>query len=205
MIAFRHKVAPIAAQNLKCRPKIPSGPRPLPQVQSMSFIRPELKQKIWRWREAMFGAFLAVCGMLWAVSQQGILAAVGTSLAIVGALLIFAGIQRTRFRVGKGGPGVVHVDERQVTYYGPLDGGSVSIDALVSVELEPRSKPAAEWVLTEAGGQPLHIPSNAENAEALFDVFATLEGIRTENMLTQLRSNPENRVKIWDSGQRRLH
>ncbi len=174
-------------------------------VQSMSFIRPELKQKIWRWREAMFGAFLAFCGMLWAVSQQGVLAAVGTSLAIVGALLVFAGIQRTRFRVGQNGPGIVHVDERQVTYYGPLDGGSVSIDALVSVELEPRSKPAAEWVLTEAGGQPLHIPTNASNAEALFDVFATLDGIRTENMLSQLRNHPEDRVKIWDSGQRRLH
>jgi len=171
----------------------------------MSFIRPELKQAFWRWRETLLGLFLAGCGMLWAVTQHGILAAVGTSLAIVGALVIFAGIQRTRFRVGAGGPGVVHIDERQVTYYGPLDGGSVSIDALASVELEPRSKPAASWVLTEQGGQPLHIPTNAENAEALFDVFAALDGIRTENMLTQLRANPAHRVRIWDDSQRRLH
>ncbi|MDJ0826398.1 MAG: hypothetical protein QNJ16_12910 [Rhodobacter sp.] len=170
----------------------------------MSFVRPEVKQKIWRWREALFGVFMAGCGMIWAVTQQGVLAAVGTSLAIVGALIIFAGIQRTRFRVGAGGPGVVHVDERMVTYYGPLDGGSVSIDALASVELEPRSKPA-EWILTEAGGQPLHIPTNAENAEQLFDVFAALQGIKTENMLTQLRSNPAERVSIWHSSQRQLH
>lgn len=169
------------------------------------FIRPELRQKFWRWREAMFGLFMAGCGMYWAVAKQGVLAAVGTSLAIVGALIIFAGIQRTRFRVGRGGPGVVLVDERQVTYYGPLDGGSVSIDALESVALEPRSKPAAEWVLTEKGGQPLNIPTNAENAEALFDVFAALEGIRTENMLTQLRSHPERRVTIWNQPPRQLH
>ncbi|MDJ0627877.1 MAG: hypothetical protein QNJ44_06420 [Rhodobacter sp.] len=171
----------------------------------MSFIRPELKQAIWRWRETLLGLFLASCGMLWAVTQQGILAAIGTSLAIVGALLIFAGIQRTRFRVGAGGPGVVQVDERMVIYYGPFEGGSVSIDALEKVELEPRTKPAAEWVLTETGGQALHIPTNAMNAEILFDVFAALDGIKTENMLTQLRSNPGERVKIWDTGQRRLH
>ena len=171
----------------------------------MSFIRPEVLGGIWRWREALFGLFLAACGMFWAVSQQGVLAAIGTSLAIVGALIIFAGIQRTRFRVGAGGPGVVQVHERLVTYYGPLEGGSVSIDALVSVELEPKAKPAAEWVLTESGGTPLHIPTNAENAEILFDVFASLDGIRTENMLTQLRSNPGERVTIWNNSQRRLH
>ena len=171
----------------------------------MSFIRPEIKQQLWRWREALVGAFLALCGMFWAISQQGILAAVGTSLAIVGALIIFAGIQRTRFRVGAGGPGVVHVDERMVTYYGPLDGGSVSIDALEAVELEPKSKPAAEWVLTEVGGQPLHIPTNAANAEQLFDVFASLEGIRTENMLAKLHANLNDRVTIWSHEQRRLH
>ncbi len=169
------------------------------------FIRPELRQKFWRWREAIIGTLISCFGMIWAVSQQGILAAVGTSLAIVGALVIFAGIQRTRFRVGRGGPGVVQLDERQVTYYGPLDGGSVSIDALQSVALEPRAKPAAEWVLTEVGGQPLHIPVNAENAEVLFDVFAALEGIRTENMLTQLRDNPAERVTIWHQPQRQLH
>ena len=171
----------------------------------MSFIHSKIKQQLWRWREALVGACLALCGMFWAISQQGILAAVGTSLAIVGALIIFAGIQRTRFRVGAGGPGVVHVDERMVTYYGPLDGGSVSIDALEAVELEPKSKPAAEWVLTEVGGQPLHIPTNAANAEQLFDVFASLEGIRTENMLAKLHANPNDRVTIWSHEQRRLH
>ncbi len=169
-----------------------------------SFIRPEILNGIWRWREALFGAFMAACGMVWAVTQQGVLAAIGTSIAIVGALIIFAGIQRTRFCVGSGGPGVVQVHERLVTYYGPHDGGSVSIDALQSVELNPTTKPAT-WVLTEVGGQPLSIPTNAENAELLFDVFAALDGIRTENMLAKLRANPVEPVTIWNHGQRRLH
>ncbi len=172
----------------------------------MSFIRPEVAKYIWRWREALLGGFLAACGMIWAVTMHGILAAVGTSLAIVGALIIFAGIQRTRFRIGAGGPGVVQVVERMVTYYGPVEGGSVSIDALEKVELDPAGKPVAEWVLTEVGSvQPLRIPTNAENAEALFDVFAALDGIRTENMLAKLRAEPGQQVTIWHESQRRIH
>lgn len=170
----------------------------------MSFIRPEVWNGIWRWREALFGVFLACCGMFWAVGQQGTLAAIGTSIAIVGALIIFAGIQRTRFRVGTGGPGIVQVHERLVTYYGPFDGGSVSIDALESVQLDPTVKPA-EWILHEVGGQPLSIPTSAENAEILFDVFSTLDGIKTENMLAKLRSQPGEPVLIWHQTQRRLH
>lgn len=171
----------------------------------MNFVRPELKQRIWRWREVLVGMFVASCGMLWAVTQNGILAALGTSLAIVGAVVVFAGFQRTRFRVGSGGPGVVQITERQVTYYGPFDGGAVSIDALGSVELDPSARPHPVWILSEIGGMTLHIPTHAENAEALFDVFSTLEGIRTENMLAQLRSNPGKRVRVWGKDQRRLH
>ena len=174
------------------------------RFREMSFIRPEIVNGFWRWREAIFGGALASIGMYWAVGQQGIMAAVGTSLAIVGALLVFAGIQRTRFRVGTDGPGVVQVHERLVIYYGPLEGGTISVDALDSVALDPANKPAT-WVLTESSGQTLHIPTNAENAELLFDVFASLEGIKTENMLSELRSSPSEKVMIWPHTQRRLH
>jgi len=171
----------------------------------MSFIRPELQRAVWRWREALVGVLVATSGIYMVAARGGFLAVLGAVLFILGAVTVFAGIQRSRFRVGQGGPGLVHVDERQVTYFGPLDGGSVSIDALVRVDLEPRPKPAAEWVLTEAGNTPLHIPTNAENAEALFDVFAVLDGIRTENMLGLLQANPTERVTIWQRAPRRLH
>ncbi|MEL7116670.1 MAG: hypothetical protein AAGP08_13990 [Pseudomonadota bacterium] len=170
----------------------------------MSVDRLEMLNGIWRWREALFGLFMACCGMFWAVSQQGVMAAIGTSISIVGALIIFAGIQRTRFRVGSGGPGVVHADDHHVTYYGPRDGGSVGIDALESVSLDPTVRPAV-WVLQQVGGQPISIPTNAENAEMLFDVFASLDGIKTENMLAKLRSNPNSPVEIWHEKQRQLH
>lgn len=170
----------------------------------MSLERLQMFHGIWRWREAMFGLFMACCGMIWAVGQQGVLAAIGTSISIVGALIIFAGIQRTRFRVNNSGPGVVHADLSHVTYYGPRDGGTVAVDALEKVALDPTVKPA-QWVMQEVGGQPISIPTDAENAELLFDVFASLDGIKTDNMLSKLRSNPHEPVVIWDETQRQLH
>jgi hypothetical protein len=110
---------------------------------------------------------------------------------------MFAGLQRARFRIGSGGPGMVQVDEGQVTYFGPFDGGSVAIRQLALVELDPKTKPTSSWVLTEAGQPPLAIPTTAEGAEALFDVFASLEGIRTERMLAELQKEPKKRVVIW--------
>ena len=169
-----------------------------------SVFRSNVANGIWRWREAMFGVFMAVCGMFWAVSQTGVLAAIGMSISIVGALIIFAGIQRTRFRVSADSKGLVQVHDRMITFYGPYNGGSVAVDALEFVELDPTRKPA-HWVIMEPGGQPLEIPTDSEGAEQLFDVFASLDGIQTENMLNKLRSNPGKPVLIWHETQRRLH
>ena len=170
----------------------------------MEFIRPEIREATARWRETLIGVALALFGTYWTVTQQGILAVLGTIFVMLGVVLAFAGIQRARFRRGTDGPGVVQVTERMVTYFGPLDGGSVSIDALVEVELDPTSKPVC-WVLTQPGTPPLNIPVTAQNADILFDVFASLDGIRTENMLNILSRHPSQRVVIWNSPPRRLH
>ena len=64
----------------------------------------------------------------------------------------------------------------------------------------------AHWVLRDQGGQMIHIPVNAAGAEALFDVFAALPGIRTERMLDLLQNNPKEQVLIWQrAAQGRLH
>lgn len=171
----------------------------------MTFVRPEVKARLWQWREALVGGGLLVLGALWGLTEGGVLAALGAALAITGGLLIFVGVQRARFRTEAGAPGLVQVDERQVTYFGPDTGGFLSIDALARVDLDPTAEPHPSWVLTDVAGQSLSIPTHAENAEALFDVFATLEGIRTEAMLQQLRARPKKPVRIWAAPPRRLH
>lgn len=81
----------------------------------MSFIRPEASAFVDRWREVMIGVVVVALGIYWA-SGFGLLKWVGIVVILIGAALLVAGVQRARFRMGKGGPGVVQVDERQITY-----------------------------------------------------------------------------------------
>lgn len=169
----------------------------------MNFIRPEARAAMWRWREVLVGLPILLLGIYWA-SGFGLLKWVGFAVALGGVALMLAGFQRARFRSVRGGPGVVQVDERQITYFGPLDGGAVAIDDLTGVSLDARSEPPV-WVLRQAGQNLLHIPVNAEGTDALFDAFAALPGIRTEHMLAQLAKKPDHPVVIWSKPAARLH
>ena len=42
------------------------------------------------------------------------------------------------------------------------------------------------------------IPVNAAGADALFDAFATLPGLRTERMLSELSEDGRAAVVIWE-------
>ena len=66
---------------------------------------------------------------------------------------------------------MVAVDERQLSYFGPLEGGVMDVENLRLLELEPDARPAPHWVLTDITGARLHIPTTAEGADALFDVL----------------------------------
>ncbi len=171
----------------------------------MAIVRPEVIQSFSRFRDALVGVLVSMLGLYWAIDGVGFISILGTSLTLAGALLIFAGIQRGRFKTGTGGAGVVHVDEGQVTYFGPLEGGSVVISDLSRVELFPLSRKLSEWVLYDPGTDPLHIPTNAEGAEALFDVFSNLEGLQMEKLLDALKKHRRKQVVIWQSKHAALH
>ncbi len=163
---------------------------------ALNFFRPEAKAEIWRWRESILGGAVALLG-LWLVLGPGLLLAVpGYAMILGGALLVWLGIQRARFRAAGQGPGAVQVDEGQVTYFGPLTGGTVSLRELERLSLEGDMFPA-HWRLDQRGASPLMIPVNAAGAEALFDAFATLPGLRTERMLAELGRDRHQSVLIW--------
>ncbi|MCB1311317.1 MAG: hypothetical protein KDK29_05220 [Sedimentitalea sp.] len=165
----------------------------------MSFIRPEARAGIRRWREALAGGGALALGLWWALGPGGLLGWVGWGLVALSAALIVIGLQRGRFRAGGGGPGVVQVDEGRIAYFGPLTGGAVAASDLVRLELDRRGKPA-HWVLEQPGQPPLYVPVNAEGAEALFDAFSALPGLRTERMLAELAAQGRGRVVIWQRG-----
>lgn len=165
----------------------------------MAFIRPEARAEVMRWREVIIGVGAVVLGV-WFVSGPGFLLAIpGYASLIGGAALIWVGLQRGRFRSTGGGAGAVQVDEGQVTYFGPLSGGMIALREMESLTLDGAMYPA-HWRLTQKGVPPVLIPVNAEGADALFDVFASLPGIKTERMLAALKSKPDQAVLIWQRG-----
>lgn len=170
----------------------------------MSFVRPELIAGTRRWRETLIGIGAAALGGLWATTGNGALTIIGMGLLVGGLLLAAAGIQRARFRRGGGGAGVVEVVEGQMAYFGPAEGGVVSVGEMIRLEVDP-SPSGTGWIVTPAEGAPLRIPANAEGAEALFDVFAALPGLSTEALLIALETPPAGRQTLWQRNAPRLH
>ncbi|UWQ92113.1 hypothetical protein QEZ52_04865 [Aliisedimentitalea scapharcae] len=163
----------------------------------MSFIRPEARAAIWRCRELIAGVGIGVLGVSWVVGTAGLIWWLGWVLVAIGAAGTIIGLQRLRFRIGVGGPGVVQVDEGQISYFGPLTGGAVALSELERLRLDHTATPA-HWVLDMPGHPSLHIPVNAEGVDALFDAFTTLSGLRTERMLSELRKPGSHQVVIWE-------
>ncbi len=170
----------------------------------MSFVRPEATAALWRWREVVAAAGVLALGIWWALGATGLLQWLGVALCAIGAILAAAGMQRGRFRNAQDGPGVVSVDEGQITYFGPLTGGAVALGDLSRVTLDPTGQPA-HWRLAQRGQPDLMIPVTASGADQLFDAFATLEGIRTEHMLAKLKRPGSHPVVIWQKETVRLH
>lgn len=163
----------------------------------MTFIRPEASAEIWRWRETIAGLGILALGLYWIIGPGLLLGWVGWVLVVAGVALGIVGFQRARFRAGSGGPGVVQVDEGQITYYGPLNGGAVATADLERLALDPTADPA-HWVLDQPGQPALFIPVNAEGADALFDVFSALPGLKTKRMLDELNGDSVHPVVIWE-------
>lgn len=165
----------------------------------MQLIRPEAAAALSRWREVLVGLTLAVLGLNWGLASFGPLRWLGWVLVALGAALIVTGIQRARFRRGGDGPGVVTVDERRVSYFGPLTGGTLALDDLTRLSLDGQGRPA-HWRLDSHGQPPLMIPVTAEGADALFDAFAALPGMETGRLLAALDASDRQRgtvTAIW--------
>jgi apolipoprotein N-acyltransferase len=64
----------------------------------MSFLRPEARAALWRWREVLVGVGLMAIGLWWALTTIGLLHWLGYVLLVLAAAILAAGLQRARFR-----------------------------------------------------------------------------------------------------------
>lgn len=163
----------------------------------MSFMRAEARDTLWRLREVLAGAGVAALGAWWIAGPGGLLGWIGWVLVAAGLALVVIGAQRARFRVAGQGPGVVQVDEGRIVYFGPLTGGALAVAGIERLTWHPEARPP-HWQIAGEDGAALMIPVNAEGAEALFDAFATLPGLKTERMLSVMRRARTHPVVVWE-------
>lgn len=172
-------------------------------------IRPEARKVLSDWREVIAGGVLIVMGCHWLVTGHTLQPAIGALLVLLGLALLWLGYRRVRFPAGDGGPGLVEVTERQITYLTAEGGGAVALDALIRVEVET-GRAGLRWIFTVASGDRLIIPGSARGAEALFDALVPLPGINYEQAIQAARvpgslAQTPDTFLIWQSDRRALH
>ncbi len=150
---------------------------------------------LWRGREVIAGLALAALGLWWGAASFGILRWLGWGLAALGAVLVLGGVQRLRFRQAGRGPGLVRIDEGRVAYMGPLTGGTIDLDSVTRLRIDRGGRPP-HWLLDGVGGEVLAIPVSADGAEALFDAFAALPGLKRGRMLDLLNAEDRHDIAV---------
>ncbi len=178
----------------------------------MSLIRPEIVAAMVRGQELIAAAAVMAFG-LWLVWLGGyLLLPLGVIVLVIGAVLARQAWARMRFAQSTSAPGLVELDEAQIGFLGPDDGGYLSLDELVELRLLTLQG-RRMWRLKQSDGQALLIPVEAQGAERLFDAFAALPGMDPTALVAALEARPtapnlaEARV-IWRRpgrpGRRRL-
>lgn len=175
----------------------------------MSFIRPEARAFLIRWRQPLIGAAVLLLGLWFLVTEHGAVQILGAAGVALGLALVWDGCRRLQFPAPGGGAGVVEVDERRVTYFGPSGGASVSIDQLVLVRIRTTDAgPVVSdlfWEFVEDTGTVLVVPGDAENASALFDALSVLPGADYEAATQAALSTDPAVFDVWRAEPRKLH
>ncbi|MEM1373543.1 MAG: hypothetical protein AAGF78_04065 [Pseudomonadota bacterium] len=172
-------------------------------------IRPEARQVLMEWREVILGAAFCVIGGNWVLSGTALQPALGVFFVLGGLVFIWLGYRRVRFPQGGGGPGMVEVTERQISYFTAQGGGAITIDGLARVEVRS-GKGGIDWVFTVESGEALVIPGSARGAEGLFDALVPLPGINYDQAVQAARApgslaqGPDTFL-IWQKDKRALH
>lgn len=169
----------------------------------MSFIRPEVRAKLWHWREVAFTTVFALLGVhligRGVDLSSPVFITLGAVLTVLSTGLLYVAIQRARFRPGDTAPGMVEVTERRISYLGPIEGAMVSIDALTRVEIRQSEAFGSVWVLYHTEGPSVVIPTAAAGSSILFDTFSALKGVDMELMIQATTDVAEHTKLIWQA------
>jgi hypothetical protein len=169
------------------------------------FLRPEVGRWLSKWSEPLAMAIVLIFGV-WlylraeAAANAGLLVIASIVIAAALALLLLA-IRRVRLHTDKRGFGVIEVQERKITYFGPDTGGAVSLDDLSRVEIVSARAAGyidvSYWQLTDQWGRVLVIPVGAEGSDAMVDSFAALAGVKYDLIIAAMAADEDAVFTIW--------
>lgn len=146
----------------------------------MPLIRPEAITLLRRWSEVLAALFIVLLGLLGVGSRDTFLRGLAGLMIAGGLGLALVGWRRMRFATGAAGAGIVQVVEGQIAYFGPENGGFLGVHDIVELHL---TAGGADWLLIGQDDTRLQIPTGAEGAEVLFDVFTALPGLQMGTVL----------------------
>jgi hypothetical protein len=161
----------------------------------MSFIRPEIVQGLARWREVIAAGAVTALGVWFTLKPGYVLPVFGVILICVGLGWGAVALRRLRFQQRGEAPGIVRVTEAQIAYLGPRIGGFVGLPDLAEVRLLSY-RGRRVWKLRASSGEALHIPVEADGADALFDAFSGLPGIDMGALVAALGTEAPSDSKV---------
>jgi hypothetical protein len=171
----------------------------------MSFVRPEVLERLRPWRESILiaGAGLLGLWIFWHGRSRadGITQLAGLAVLIPSIVLLLPALRVARLRHSRLDPGLVEIAERQITYMGPQFGGVVSVDALMAVDIvvstNAAQPPDVFWTLCHSDGPDLSVPFMAQGAERLPDAFAALPGFRLQDVVQAMHARKSGTYPVW--------
>lgn len=164
----------------------------------MSLIRPELRARIYRWREVLVS--LAVAGFgVWVFFLGGyFFGALGLLICgvAIGSGVIAA--RRLRFDAQGDTPGLIEVTEGQITYMSATGGGVAARSEITQIDLFFTVSGRAWWRIFQTQYPPVAIPLGAQGSDDLFDAFVALPGARPKMFLSVLDRAPvDGQITVW--------
>lgn len=150
-----------------------------------SFIRPEARAALWHWRGVLQGAGVILLGLWFFWRFFGLLSWLGLALMLLGAFLTWAGVLRARIRLAKGGPGMVEIVERRVTYFSPVGGNEFSLDDVTRIEVTTTGQGSADmfWLFHLKDGSLARIPAAAAEGDRIIDALTALKGVDYDRII----------------------
>ncbi|KAB7613970.1 hypothetical protein F9L33_11485 [Amylibacter sp. SFDW26] len=168
----------------------------------MNFIRPNVRAHFAKWSEAYLVALIIIMGIRVLIRgfviQSIIYEAIGGVTIILGLVLLRGTIQRIQFKRSQKAPGMVDVTEREISYFGPMHGKTVSLESLFKIELRESEAYASVWVLHNSEGDPMIVPTSAKGSDRLFDAFTSLSGVKMDVLVKAVNTVPVHSHVIWE-------